>query len=161
MESYLNTLVVLETERLTIRKFIRDDLPALHAIMEKEEVMYAWEHGFAKKETRKWLGGQLKRYRKDGCGYYAVVLKETGTLIGQAGLLKNEIEGKEFVELDYIFDNSYWKRGYCMESVKACMGFACEELKLKELYCLIRPENEASIRIAEKTGMKKTGEHTK
>jgi hypothetical protein len=42
VESYLDTLVVSETERLTIRKFIRDDLPSLHAIMEKEEVMYAW-----------------------------------------------------------------------------------------------------------------------
>ncbi|KAA6344031.1 hypothetical protein EZS27_008330 [termite gut metagenome] len=56
---------------------------------------------------------------------------------------------------------AYWKQGYCVESVKACMKFACERLNLKELYCLIRPENEASIRISEKTGMKKTGEHTK
>ncbi|GHV49142.1 hypothetical protein FACS1894181_07240 [Bacteroidia bacterium] len=161
LETCLDTLAVAETGRLKIRKFTRDDLPSLHAMMEKEEVMYAWEHGFTKSETRKWLNRQLSRYRKDGFGYFAVTLKETGRLIGQAGLLKSEIEGKESVELGYIFDNSYWKQGYCTESVEACIKFAFDTMKLKELYCSIRPENGASIRIAEKAGMKKVGEHIK
>jgi RimJ/RimL family protein N-acetyltransferase len=161
IESYLDTLVVFETERLKIRKFVSGDLSALHVIMGKEEVMYAWEHGFTKKETKKWLGEQLKRYRKDGYGYFAVTLKETNILIGQAGLLKSEIDGKEIVELGYIFDNSYWKQGYCIESVNACIRYAFDDLKLKELYCSIRPENTDSIRIVEKTGMEKTGEYIK
>jgi RimJ/RimL family protein N-acetyltransferase len=160
-ESYMNTLTIFETERLTIRKFIRDDFPALHAIMEKEEVMYAWEHGFTKSETRKWLNRQLTRYKKDGYGYYAVILKETGDLIGQAGPLKNEIEGKEAVEIGYIFDNRYWKQGYCIEAVKGCIRYAQDILGIKELYCTVRPENEASVRIAEKAGMKKVGEEIK
>jgi hypothetical protein len=105
LETYPDTLVVMETGRLKIRKFTRDDLPALHAIMEKEDVMYAWEHGFTKTETRKWLNQQLTRYNKDGYGYFAVTLKESGILIGQAGLLKSEIDGKAAVELGYIFDN--------------------------------------------------------
>lgn len=161
LETYEDTLTMMETGRLKIRKFIRDDLPALHAIMEKEEVMYAWEHGFTKSETRKWLNGQLARYRKDGFGYFAVILKETGALIGQTGLLKSEMEGKEVVELGYIFDSLYWKQGYCTESVEACIKFAFDELKPNELYCSIRPENTASIHIAEKMGMGKIGEHTK
>jgi RimJ/RimL family protein N-acetyltransferase len=72
-----------------------------------------------------------------------------------------EIDGKEIVELSYIFDNSYWKQGYFIESVKACRQFASDTLKLKELYCSIRPENEESIRIAETIGLNKIGEHTK
>jgi RimJ/RimL family protein N-acetyltransferase len=160
-ESYMNTLTVFETERLTMRKFIRDDLPALHAIMEKEKVMYAWEHGFTKNETRKWLNRQLTRYKKEGYGYYAVILKETGVLVGQAGPLKNEIDGREAVEIGYIFDNRYWKQGYCIEAVKGCILYAQDKLGIKELYCTMRPENEASVRIAEKAGMKKIGEEIK
>jgi RimJ/RimL family protein N-acetyltransferase len=129
--------------------------------MKKEEVMSAWEHGFSKTETRQWLNKQLTRYKKDGYGYFAVILKETGTLIGQVGLLKTEINGNKVVELGYIFDNLYWKQGYCIESVNACLQFASDILKLKELYCSIRPQNTDSIRIAEKIGMKKTGEDIK
>jgi RimJ/RimL family protein N-acetyltransferase len=160
-KSYLDTLVVFETERLKIRKFVFSDLRTLPNIMGNEKVMYAWEHGFTKDETKKWISGQLKRYRKDGYGYFAVILKESGTLIGQTGLFKSEIGGKEVVELGYIFDNLYWKHGYCIESVEACIRFASDTLKLNELYCSIRPENEDSIRIAEKIGMTKTGEHIK
>jgi RimJ/RimL family protein N-acetyltransferase len=82
-----SSLVVFETKRLKIRKFVLSDLPTLHAIMKKEEVMSAWEHGFSNTETKQWLNKQLTRYRKDGYGYFAVILKETGTLIGQVGLL--------------------------------------------------------------------------
>lgn len=157
--SYLDSLTMMETERLVIRKFIRDDMDGLYAIMQKPEVMYAWEHGFSKSETRKWLNRQLTRYRKDGYGYFAVVLKETGKLIGQAGLLKNTIGGKEEVELGYLFDNTYWKQGFCQEAVTACIEFAFKEQGLDVLHCSIRPENMSSIRIAEKIGMIQTGEH--
>lgn len=160
-ESYRDTLAVFETERLTVRKFMQDDLPALFGMMGKGEVMYAWEHGFSRNETRKWLNRQLTRYKKDGYGYYAVLPKETDTLIGQVGALKTEIDGKEVVELGYIFDNLYWKQGYCMEAVKACIRFASDKLKIKELYATIRPENRDSIRIAEKLGMLKVGEQIK
>lgn len=68
---------------------------------------------FYQNDTRKWLNRQLTRYRKDGFGYFAVILKQAGMLIGQVGLLKSEIEGKEVVELGYIFDNGYWHQGYC------------------------------------------------
>jgi RimJ/RimL family protein N-acetyltransferase len=76
-------------------------------------------------------------------------------------LLKSEIDGKGVVESGYIFDNLYWKQGYCTEAVKACVRFASDKLKIKELYTTIRPENRDSIRIAEKPGMVKVGEQIK
>lgn len=157
--TYNESLIILETERLFVRKFVKDDLAALHSILEKPEVMYAWEHGFTKSETRKWLNKQLTRYKKDGYGYFTVILKETDKLIGQVGLMKSEINGQEVVELGYIFDNLYWGNGYCIESVKKCVQFAFDHLELHELYCSIRPNNFSSIHIAEKIGMSKIGEH--
>jgi RimJ/RimL family protein N-acetyltransferase len=101
----------------------------------------------------------LTRYKKDGYGYFVVILKETGKLIGQVGLMKSEINGKEVIELGYIFDDLYWKQGYCMEATKACIEFAFDKLELEHLYCSVRPNNISSIRIAEKLGMKEVGEH--
>lgn len=159
LRSYKDKLTIIQTGRLIIRKLTRDDLLALHSIMEKPEVMYAWEHRFSKKQSRQWLNKQMTSYHKDGYGYFAVVLKENGKLIGQAGLLKSVIRDKEVVELGYIFDNCFWGQGYGMEAAKACVEYARHTLNLKELYCSIRPCNNSSIRIVSKLGMKSVGEH--
>ena len=89
IKTYAESLTIMETERLVIRKITRKDTGALLALMGKSEVMYAWEHGFDKKEVRQWVNRQFSRYRKDGYGYFALVLKDGGKLIGQAGLMKS------------------------------------------------------------------------
>ena len=160
IKTYSESLVVMETERLLIRRITRNDLDALFAIMGKPEVMYAWEHSFTKTEVRKWINKQLTRYRKDGYGYYAVILKENGTLIGQAGLMRSTINGNEATELGYIFDNTYWHNGYGIEATHACLEYAFGELALQTVCCSIRPENKASIRVAERFGMTLCGSHT-
>ena len=160
IKTYSASLVVMETERLLIRRITRKDMDALLAIMGKPEVMYAWEHGFTKKDVRKWINRQLTRYRKDGFGYFAVILKESGKLIGQAGLMKSAINGNEAVELGYILDNTYWHNGYGTEAARACLEYAFGELELKTVCCSIRSENVASIRVAERLGMTLCGSHT-
>ena len=160
IKTFSASLVVTETERLLIRRITHKDMDALLAIMGKPEVMYAWEHGFTKKDVRKWINRQLTRYRKDGFGYFAVILKESGALIGQAGLMNSTINGNEAVELGYILDNAYWHNGYGTEAARTCLEYAFEELGLKTVCCSIRPENVASIRVAERLGMTLCGSHT-
>lgn len=161
LKTYYETLTVAETERLIIRKFTRDDIEALYCFMKKSEVMYAWEHGFSKNETRRWINQQISRYEKDGYGYYALMLKVTKTVIGQIGLLKSNVNNKEVTELGYILDNKYWHNGYATEGAKACIDLAFDTFGLSELYCTIRPENKPSVKLAEKLGFKKIGEYTK
>lgn len=50
IRTYAESLIIMETERLTIRKLTRKDLERLFEIMNKPEVMYAWEHGFTKRK---------------------------------------------------------------------------------------------------------------
>lgn len=119
--SFADSLLVIETERLIIRRFYQHDLDALWAMMKKSEVMYAWEHGFKKKEVRQWLNQQYARYREDGHGYFAVTLKKSGKLIGQAGLMKSEIKGESIVEIGYIFNNTVWGRGYAIKAARTCV----------------------------------------
>jgi RimJ/RimL family protein N-acetyltransferase len=162
LTTFSDSLLVAETERLIIRRFCEFDLESLWAgIMKKPEVMYAWEAGFNKKETRKWLNHQRARYRDDGYGYFAVTLKRGGKLIGQAGLMKSEIDGEEVTEIGYIFNNTHWGKGYAVEAARACVELAFGELGLDRLYASIRPENAASVRLAEKLGMRKIGEFVK
>lgn len=160
IKTYTESLTVMETERLIIRKITRKDMGALLALMGNPEVMYAWEHGFEKKEVRQWLNRQLTRYRKDGYGYFAVILKENNKFIGQAGLMKSMIDGNTTVELGYMLDNMYWHHGYATEAARRCLQYAFEELGLQEVCCSIRPENTSSLRVAEAIGMIPCGSHT-
>jgi len=161
LPTFLDSLLVAETERLIIRQFYSQDLGALLAIMKKPEVMYAWEAGFTKGETRKWLNRQLTRYHKDGYGYFAVIMKGSGKLIGQAGFIKSEINGESVVEIGYIFDNSVWGQGYAFEAARVCVELAFAQYGLDKLFAEIRPENTASVRLAKRLGMEKTGEYIK
>ena len=158
LPTFMDTLLVVATERLIIRRFYQKDLDPLWKIMRKPEVMYAWESGFKKSEVRKWLNRIYTGYRKDGHSYFAVTLKETGKLIGQAGLMKLELNGETVVEIGYIFDDSFWGQGYAMEAARACVDLAFERLSIDKLYATIRPENAASVKVAEKLRMRKTGE---
>lgn len=151
---------IQETERLVIRKLANDDFDTLLTIMGKPEVMYAWEHGFNKDDVRAWIERQLMRYAKDGVGYFAVELKESGLLVGQAGLMKTIMNGNEVVEIGYIFDNTYWHNGYATEAAESLIAYAFDGLELPAVYCSIRPENKASIRVAKRLGMESCGNHT-
>ena len=153
--------MIIETSRLTIRHFLESDIDALYKIMKKPEVMYAWEHGFTEDEVQDWISYQQARYQKDGYGYFAVIAKESGVLIGQAGLLGNEIGGESIVEIGYIFDDAVWGQGYAIEASRACVDLAFQRFGIDKLYATIRPENEASAKVAVKLGMKKTGSYVK
>lgn len=160
IKTYTESLTVMETGRLIIRKLIRRDMEALCGMMGKPEVMHAWEHGFSRKEVRQWLNRQLTRYRKDGYGYFALVLKDGDKFIGQAGLMRSVINGNEAVEIGYILDDAYRHHGYATEAARMCLLYAFGELGLTEVYCSIRPENAPSIRVAEAIGMTPCGSHT-
>ena len=58
-------MTILETERLLLRQLTAEDRPALCAILQDEEVMYAYAHAFSDREVDEWLQNQLTRYRRD------------------------------------------------------------------------------------------------
>lgn len=151
----------LQTERLVVRSLQIHDTDMLHAFMGRREVMYAWEHGFTKEEVREWIDRQIYRYYSKDIGYWGVALRDNPeVLIGQAGLMRTTINGNEVVEMGYIFDNTYWHNGYATEAAENILAYAFDCLHLPAVYCSIRPENNASIRVAERLNMKPVGSHT-
>ena len=80
--------ILLETERLILRRMTPNDFDALCGILKDPEVMYAYEGAFDDDMVRAWLENQMKRYEEPGMGLNAVILKETGGCIGQCGLTR-------------------------------------------------------------------------
>ncbi|MCI8500827.1 MAG: GNAT family N-acetyltransferase [Oscillospiraceae bacterium] len=146
----------LETQRLILRELTEDDWDGLCAILQDEAVMYAYEHAFSDQEVREWLDRQLARYEEYGhrFGLCAVILKETGRMIGQAGLTIQDCDGEQVLEIGYLFQKRYWHQGYAAEAALACKKYAFGQLDAPRVYSIIRDNNTASQKVAARNGMK-------
>lgn len=143
----------METERLYMRRMGQSDFGALCRILQDEETMFAYEGAFTDQEVQDWLERQLARYEKWGFGLWAVILKETDEMIGQCGLTMQPWKDREVLEIGYLFERTYWHRGYATEAAKACKGYAFEVLGAEEVCSIIRDTNTASQNVALRNGM--------
>lgn len=148
---------VLETSRLYLRKMMQSDFPLLCCHLQDTQVMYAWGHAFSDAEVRKGIDKQLLSYKKYGFGVMAVILKETGELIGQCGLSMQPCGDREVLEIGYIFQKEYWHKGYATEAAIACKEYAFTRLNADEVFSLIRDTNVASQNVAKRNGMRVRG----
>lgn len=144
---------LIETERLFLRPMTQKDFPALCKILKDKDVMYAYEHAFSDEEAQAWLDKQLLRYEKDGFGLWAVVLKRSGEMIGQCGLSWQDWNGKQVLEVGYLFQKAFWHQGYAAEAAIACKNYAFDTLHASEVYSIIRDTNLPSQRVACRNGM--------
>ena len=146
----------LETGRLYLRQFTHDDLQIMFELNTDPDVIKYAEPRPLKnlQEARQVLEeGPLADYKKYGYGRFAVVLKETGKVIGFCGI--KYLPEIELPEVGYRYLKKYWGRGIGTEAARACVEFARDDLNIQKLVALIIPENIASIKVAEKLGMKK------
>ena len=120
--------MILQTERLLLREMTQEDFPALCRILQDEQTMYAYE---------------------------AVILKQTGEMIGQCGLTMQPWKGQELLEIGYLFNRSYWHCGYATEAAQACRQYTFETLGADEVCSIIRDTNTASQQVALRNGMHK------
>lgn len=152
----------LETERLLLREMTENDLDDLKEILMDGPTMYAYEGAFTEEETRRWLEGQFRRYRENGFGLWAVVLKETGEMIGQCGLSWQDADlGEPVLEVGYLFKRKHWRHGYAAEAARACRDYAFNVLHAPRVYSIIRDTNTASQNVAKRNGMTLTSRFTK
>ena len=103
--------MVLETERLILREMGQSDFGDLAGILQDPEVVYAYEHHFTDQDVQEWLDRQIKRYETDGFGLWALILKTTGEMVGQAGLTMQPCRGEEVLEIGYLLKKKYWHHG--------------------------------------------------
>lgn len=145
--------MILETQRLYLRRLVQSDFDSLCRILQDEQTMYAYEGAFSNSEVQEWLDRQLDRYNKYGFGLWAAVLKESGEMIGQCGLTMQPWKDKEVLEIGYLFCRSYWHNGYATEAARACKKYAFEVLNADEVCSIIRDTNTASQNVAIRNGM--------
>lgn len=146
--------LVLETERLRLRRWTVDDEDALLAILSNPRTMRFWKRPFDREQTRAWIERALASYPENGFGRWAVERKEDGTLVGDAGLLALEVNGRPEIDLGYIIHHPFWRRGYAVEVAAAVTQHALEVLGVGRVVASMAEDHIGSRRVAEKIGMK-------
>lgn len=149
-------MVVIETERLILRRFTPADAADNFRIYtDPENMRFMGRRPDSVEFERYHLERHIANYYdKHDFGLWAVVLKEDGQLIGRCGLIFQPLDGAEVVEVTYLIDRHHWGRGLATEAARAVVKLGFEKYKLPRLVSFINPENVASVRVAQKAGMK-------
>lgn len=172
-------MTILQTERLLLREFRPEDIDALALILCDPETMRYYPAAYDLAGVEQWIERNRKRYKADRVGLWAMLLKSSscraeipvcsensavaGTrigaptppleLIGDCGIILQEVEGERLFEIGYHLRRDLWGQGLATEAAVACRNWAFAHLKTDRLISIIRPENIPSRRVAERNGM--------
>lgn len=142
------------TERLKFRCLTPEDKPHLFSFFSHPDAnQFLPISDNIENYASAWLAKQMRRYDMGGGGFYAVELKATGEFIGQCGLVRQFVDGIPKWEVGYHLLKKYWDQGYATEAAVSCRDFCFENEMAETLIAIIHPENERSIKVAERTGM--------
>jgi ribosomal-protein-alanine N-acetyltransferase len=146
-------MLPLRTARLEVRELTGDDLDDLTEVYADPRVLW-WEPApYDRSQTLAALARVLQRYREDGIGEYAVVLRASGRVIGECGPAYREIEGERLPELGWKLRSDEWGRGYATEAARAVVGHVMARGDIPRLFSVITPGNERSQGVARNLGM--------
>lgn len=146
--------IVVETERLILRKFTLQDAPfVLKLVNTPTWLRFIGDRNVHSIEDaeRYLLNGSLKSYREHGFGFYAVINKANLDCLGMCGLVKRD--SLEDVDIGFAFLPDSAGKGYGFEAATATMNLAKNTLKLKRIIAIVDPENEISIGLIKKIGL--------
>lgn len=149
---------ILTTNRCVVRETTVEDVDSFYRIYADSSVTEYMEDLFADRDeeiayTKEYME---KVYAFYGYGMWTVLEKESGAVIGRAGISWRE--GYDLPELGFVFGVSWQGQGYAFEVCNAILDYAREELLMEEVQALVRPGNERSFKLCERLGFARKGE---
>jgi RimJ/RimL family protein N-acetyltransferase len=146
----------LRTARLELRPHTIHDLDAVHGIQSLDSVarFQFWEPR-DREQVREWIQEKigLTITDEDGSQTLAVVLPESGTIIGDVVLFMRA-PGRQLGEVGASFHPDYHSKGYAAESLLAMMELGFETFGLHRIIARYDPRNTAACRVTERIGMR-------
>lgn len=146
--------VRLETERLILRPWTREDLDDFYEYAKVDGVgqMAGWSPHKSKEESATILNMFIAEQKT-----FAVVLKASHKAIGSVGLeevreetmLASPLKGRE---IGYVLSKDYWGHGFMPEAVKRVVEYCFDDLGCDFLLCGYFKWNHQSQRVCEKIG---------
>lgn len=152
----------LNTERLLLRAFVKDDLDPFADMVSDPEVMQRATYNgtpMTRSQAWNWLCMMLGHWYMRGFGIWGIEEKESGEFIGRIGL--QFLDWFDDVEIVWMLSKSAWGRGLATEGARAAIDYGLTSLALPRIAAVINTENEPSIRLAKRLGMEMEKEVTR
>ena len=146
-------MIVLETERLFLRKFSTEDAEfILNLVNQPSFLRYIGDKKVRNiSDAQQYISnGPIRSYEQNGFGLYLVELKNRRTPIGMCGLLKRDELAD--VDIGFAFLPDFWNQGFAWEAAAAVMKYGQETLQLKRISAITNPDNDASIKLLQRLG---------
>jgi RimJ/RimL family protein N-acetyltransferase len=147
----------LLTERLVLREFEERDAADTNEYERDPEVVRYQSNGVRTlEESLEYIRMSMATAREVPRRTFdlAVILREGGRLIGRVGLQVGSPETREGT-LWYVLHPAFWGHGYTVEACHMLLAFGYGKLGLHRVYVDCDPANTASLRVAEKLGMRR------
>ena len=149
----------VETDRLILREFRKEDAPGLLRLNSNLEVikylhMEPMKNLDKAMEEVEWVTCQ---YPKNKIGRWIMLEKSTGDFIGWTGLKLEDMEmngNLNFYDLGYRMLPEFWGKGYATESAIASVKYGFEEMNLEKINATAHYENIGSRKVLKKAGLK-------
>ena len=143
---------IITTEHCMIRETTTDDVDAFYQIYKEPTITEYMEDLYAdRNEEIAYIQDYIKKvYHFYGYGMWAVVEKESGQVIGRAGISWRE--GFDLPELGFVIGVPWQRKGYAYEVCTAILTYAKEELGMERMQALVMKGNEKSAGLCEKLG---------
>ena len=155
--------VLIETERLILRRFAKYDLEQIYYNCWCEHEVWKWTNYptmtcIAEVVTNAGLFTEnwLNAYDRPDRYSWAIQLKSSGEVIGRLFGMHPNDKIKQ-VELAYELGSKWWNQGLMTEAVKVVLPFFFDEVGFYRVYAYHASENPASGKVMQKCGMKYEG----
>ena len=143
------------TQRLVLRSWKESDIPPLARMNSDDKVMEYFLKKLSHEETIDLYNQIQQELIASGFGAYAVEEKDTGAFIGFVGLhnVTFEVDFAPAIEILWRLLPEFWGQGYATEAAIACLKYARDELKIKEIVSFTSLPNKRSEHVMQKIGM--------
>jgi len=150
--------VFLATERLMLRRWRREDIPALLPLIGAREVAATTlriPHPYTAEDADKFLEYCDGVWQKREGARFGIFLRDGERLCGGAGL--HGMGEHCHAELGYWIGVPFWGQGICTEAAREVVRFGFSELKLHRIHSGLFSNNPASGRVLRKIGFRHEG----
>lgn len=147
-------MAILETPRLRLRMFRQTDADAYADMLADPEVARYLSHGQPLSPSDAWrhMAMLVGHWQLFGFGPWAVEERVGGELVGRIGPYCPA--GWPGLELIWTIRRQSWGHGYATEGARAALIYVFKQMGRDRVISLIRAQNTASIRVAEKLGQR-------
>ena len=153
----------LETERLRLRAWRKDDREKYFSILQEPAVFrHFGPEPMGMEECWRRLMAATGGWQLNGFGGWAVERKSDGRLLGMTALFTAwrglDPEFGQDPEMGWIFSTEAHGKGLAGEACRAVLDWAETNLDSTPIWAIIAPANEPSLRLAAKLGFERMHE---